>query len=230
MMRYGFTLTILAATAAAPACSNSLDPIATPDAGTPIGEGPPTGTSGGSDTTFDHDNNTISPWDLINRLEVEGPPSFTSHMHSCPKVTYKNLGRILTSVGVNASNTAALSAGDLYTGGFNAMGGPNFANRIRENLAITTSGSSREFDIFAAAADEVIAALPTIPRCQVGGVGPVLFDGNQCRADGISCLIGQPATLNHLDLCNLAITSASTPAIGKRIAVASLLAAAYTCE
>jgi hypothetical protein len=231
MMRYGFICTILAATAAAPACSSSLDTPPSVDAGVSSTLPPAQSTTGGSDDTFDHDNDQISPWDLVNRLEVEGPPSFTSHVHSCSKVRYNNLGRILTGLGVNAANATQLSAGELYVDGFNAMGGPNYANRVRENISISTSGASREFDIFAAAAPEVIANIGTIARCQVGGVGPTLFDANnECQPDGISCLLGEPATLTHLDLCNLAVTNGSTVAIGKQLAVASLLAAAYTCE
>ena len=162
-MRYGFMLTILAATAAVPACSNSLDILRRPavDAGVTNNVLPPAqSTTGGSGDTFDHDNNQISPWDLVNRLEIEGPPSFTSHMHSCSKVRYGNLGRVLASLGVNTTNATKLSAGELYTDGFSAMGGPDYANRVRENIDIFDRSQAprcAEFDIFAAAAPEVIA-------------------------------------------------------------------------
>ena len=98
---------------------------------------------------------------------------------------------MLTSVGVNPANTTALSAADLYRTGANAIGAPNYANRIRENIGITTSGASREFDIFAAAADEIIAKVPTLTRCQTNGTPAVLFDAaDQCDPTGISCIIG----------------------------------------
>lgn len=224
MNRLGQIISILAM-GALTACTAELPSEPVPTAP------PPGSTSGGTDTTFDHDNNGISPWDLIQRIEEEGPPRFTSHMHSCPKIHYRTLGSVLTSLGINAANATQLSAGELYTDGFNALGGPNFANRIRENSSVTTSGASREFDIFAAGADEIIAALPTLARCQVGGVGVQLFDANnQCRADGITCLVGVPATATHLDICNLSVTQATTPEVGKKLAVAALLAAAYTCE
>lgn len=116
---------------------------------------PPSGsTSGDESSTFDHMNDGISPWELLDRLQKEGPPRYTSKVHSCPKVRYATLGRVLTSLGVaNVGGTAAaLSAADLYNSGDNAMGAPNYANRIRENIGISTSGASREFDIFAAAA------------------------------------------------------------------------------
>lgn len=200
--------------------------------GEPSNPPPPGGTSSGEEgNTFDHMNDGISPWDLVDRLAKEGPPRYTSHVHSCSKVRYATLGNVLTSLGVNTANATALSAGKLYRDGFNAMGGENYDNRIRENIAISTSAASRIFDIFAAAAPEVITAVPTLTRCQVAGAPAVLFDGsNVCQASGITCLIGSPATQQHVDICNISVTSATTPDIGKRIAVAALLAAAYTCE
>jgi hypothetical protein len=221
MTNFGFKMTILVASFGAIACSTDVD-----DEGT--NSQPPTnGTAGGEDTTFDHENDGYSPWDLIDRLAKEGPPRYTSHVHSCAKVRYATLGNVLRSVGINPANATNLSAGQLYTGGFNAMGGPNFANRIRENIGVTTSGSSRMFDVFAAGADEVITNMSTLERCG----GATMFDAdNKCRPDGITCLIGAPATVAHLDFCNLTVTSASDVNVGKRIAVAAILAAAYTCE
>ncbi|MGE0400089.1 MAG: hypothetical protein AB7T06_25455 [Kofleriaceae bacterium] len=194
---------------------------------------PPSGgtSSGEEENTFDHMNDGISPWELVDRLSKEGPPRYTSHVHSCSKIRYATLGNVLRSVGVNVANMTALSAGRLYQDGFSALGGPNFENRIRENIGISTSGASREFDIFAAAAPEVIAAIPTLARCQVAGTPAVLFDANDtCQASGITCLIGSPATQAHIDICNASVTGATTPDIGKRLAVAVLLAAAHTCE
>jgi hypothetical protein len=189
---------------------------------------PPGSTTGGPGNTFDHpDGDYINAFDLINRLQQEGPPSYTSHVHSCSKVRYATLGNVLASVGINPANATPVSAGDLYTTGYNALGGANYANRIRETIAITTSGASREFDIFAAGAPEVIANLSTLPRAG----GAILFntDGS-CRPDGITALIGVPATGTHVALCNETITNASDQATGQRIAVAAMLAAAYTCE
>ena len=58
-----------------------------------------------------------------------------------------------------------------------------------------------------------------------------MFDAaNACQLAGISCLIGSPASQAHVDLCNQTIARASTPDVGKRLAVAVMLAAAYTCE
>lgn len=208
-------------------CTDSELPTGDDDGNTP----PPGSTVGSEDNTFSHDNDTISPWELVDRLTKEGPPRYTSRVHSCPKVRYRTFGAVLASVGVNVGSNTNLSAGQLYRGGGNAMGAPNFANRIRENIGITTSGASRAFDIFAAAAPEIIAAVPTLERCVVGGQAAALFNANdQCEASGITCIIGVPAQAAHLDLCNLTIQRASTPEVGKRLAVAALMAAAYTCE
>jgi len=228
MKTIGYTLAILASSVLASACTDDgLEQTNEPPAGS---------TSGNEDTTFDHDNGDyISPWELLDRLQKEGPPRYTSKVHSCAKVRYRTLGAVLSQVGMASATAAtppALSAGDLYKTGFNALGGPNYANRIRENIGITTSGASREFDIFAAASDEVIAAFGNpssalMTRCP----GATLFDANNaCQPSGITCLIGTPATSSHLDFCNLTITSASDVAAGKRLAVAAMLAAAYTCE
>lgn len=221
MTRFGYTLAILASTVLASACTDEVPT----DENLP----PPGSTSGSEDTTFDHDNDYISPWELLDRLTKEGPPRYTSRVHSCSKVRYTTLGNVLSSIGVNTANNTALSAGNLYTTGANAMGQPNYANRIRENIAITTSGASRLFDIFAAAADEIQTAFEngTIARCP----NAQLFDAaNTCRPEGITCLIGTPATSRHLDYCNLTVSMASNATVGRRLAVAAMLAAAYTCE
>lgn len=217
-------LTILVASFGA-ACTDETTPTDQPD-NTP-GDG---STIGSEKETYDHDNNGFDPWAVIDRLAKEGPPKYSSRVHSCSKVRYRTLGRVLASLGVNMANTAALSAPELYRDGYNAMGGPNFSNRIRENITVSTSGASREFDIFAAAADEIITAVPTLQRCTVGGVPAVLFSGDTCDPTGITCLLGTPATLAHIEFCTLTVRNASSAQVGKRIAVAALLAAAYTCE
>jgi hypothetical protein len=227
MNRIGLTLITILAVGA---CTGGVDDptnTSTP----PVGS-----TTGGSDTTFDHDNDTISPWDLLNRLETEGPPEYTAHMHSCQKVRYLTLGNVLADRGVNVTTdtaapvgSAAPTAGYLYASGQAALGAENYANRIRENIDITISGESREFDIFAAAAPEIITAFTnnTITACN----GATMFDsGGVCQPSGITCLIGTPATAAHLSLCNLTVSKASSQTIGEQMAVAVLLAAAYTCE
>jgi hypothetical protein len=169
-------------------------------------------------------------FDLVDRLAKEGPPRFTSRVHGCLKLRYSTLGNVLTSVGIDLTSTADPSAGKLYRDGMIALGAPNYAKRVRENASVTTSGAAREFDIFATGADEVIAAVPRLERCKVAGASAQLFDGNTCRADGITCLIGVPAQTAHVEQCSFTVQRASDEATGKRLAVAALLAAAYTCE
>jgi len=227
MTRLNLT-TILVASLGFAACTGDLDEPTDPtDPNTPA----PGSTTGGEDNTFDHSNDGPSVWDIIDRLSKEGPPRYTSKVHSCPKLRVENMKNVLRSVGVDidAAAPAPDSAAGLYNSGKNAMGGPNFENRIRENIGITTSGASRAFDIYAAAAPEVITKLGTLARC---GGGVALFDAttNDCRADGITCLIGVPAQAAHLDFCNLTVRNATSVETGKRVAVAAMLAAANTCE
>lgn len=192
----------------------------------------PTGNaSAGTENTFDHPDSNIDVWELLDRMKAEGPPRYAARMHACAKLKYDTLGRLLGSRGVDLAATGALSAGKLYRDGDQALGAPNFAARQRESRELTTATASKMFDIFVQAAPEIIAAMPGLPACQVAGQGASMFNAdNQCNPDGITCLLGVPATPSHLELCNLAVTRASDVEKGKRIAVASLLAAANTCE
>ena len=61
MSRSGFLLAILASSVLATACTDDAEQTNAPPAGS---------TSGDESTTFDHDNNTISPWDLLERLQA----------------------------------------------------------------------------------------------------------------------------------------------------------------
>lgn len=217
--------TLLALTAAATfgACAEdgSQEPIDLPEGNA----------SGGENNTFDHPDTQVDVWALLERLQAEGPPKYTSRVHSCAKLRYDNIGRVLASRGVNVGSVDALSAADLYRTGTQALGASNYPARVRENIELTTAGASRLFDIFVAAAPEIIANMPNRAECQIGGVGAQLFNAsNQCVAEGITCLIGYPATASHIELCNLTVQRASDPELGKRMAVAVLAAAAHTCE
>jgi hypothetical protein len=199
-----------------------------PETPTELPEGNATG---GEGNTFDHPDTQLDVWELLERLQAEGPPKYTSRVHSCSKVRFDTLGRLLASRGVDVGNPADLSAGQLYRSGDQAMGAPNYGARSRENIELTTAGASRLFDIFVAAAPEIIANLPNRPECQIGGVGAQLFnESNQCLAEGITCLIGYPATASHIEVCNLTVQRAADLQSGQRMAVAVLAAAAHTCE
>jgi hypothetical protein len=191
----------------------------------------PGGASGGEDNTFDHPATQPDVWDLLSRMQEEGPPRFTSRVHSCPKMRYRTLGNLLRSRGVDLAATEPTTAGSMYGTSDSALGAPNYGARARENLDLTTASASKLFDIFAQAAPEIIANMPSRPECQLGGVGVNMFNElNQCTVDGITCLIGVPARPDHIEMCNQTVARASSPDKGKLMAVALLAAAAHTCE
>jgi len=203
------------------------DGTQTPAGGLGIGGGL---TSGGQGNTFDHDNGAdTDPFAVLQRIATEGPPEISTRMHSCMKMKYATVGTVLKGLGVNMAATGATSAGLIYKNGSQAMGAPNYGARVSESIELSTAGATKLFDIFVQAAPEVIAAIPNVAK--KGGVAIQMFDAaGNCTPDGIAFLQGAPATQAQVDLCNNALTSASTPAIGKTIAVATILAAAGTCE
>lgn len=187
-------------------------------------------TTGGEDTTFDHDNN-VDPFQLQERMEAEGPPEYRSRLHSCPKIKYRALGNLLASRGVNINATAETSAGFIYRNSDQALGVANYGARISETVQLTTASATKMFDLFVAAAPEIITNMPSRPECMLGDVGTTMFNAQgQCAVDGVTCLLGRPAKIEHMELCNQTITRASTPDLGRTIAVAALLSAAHTCE
>ena len=187
------------------------------------------GTAGGTDNTFNHDfSDESDPFAVLKRIQDEGPPEISTKMHSCQKLKYATLGSVLSDLGVDLNATATPpSAGQLYKGGAQAMGAPNYGARVAETIELTAAGATKLFDIFTQAAPEVIAAMPTTARC----MGTQMFDMNgSCTVAGITCLQGYPATQDQVDLCNQAISEASSPTIGQTVAVATILSAAHTCE
>ncbi len=183
-------------------------------------------TAGGVNQTFNHDNDQIDPFDVLERIQTEGPPEIATRMHSCQKLRVATLGTILAGLGVDLGKPAP-SAGDLYSNGFGALGAANYGARIPEAIESTTAGSTKLFDILVAAAPEIIANMSATKRC----AGVSMFDASgACTLDGISCLKGLPATAQDKAFCDNVTTAASTPEIGQTIAVASVLAAAHTCE
>jgi hypothetical protein len=186
-------------------------------------------TSGGQGNTFDHDNADSDPFAALLRAQESGPPEISTRMHSCMKMRYATVGNVLASLGVNLAATGATSAGLIYKNGSQAMGAPNYGARVPESIDLTTAGATKLFDIFVQAAPEVIAAIPNVAK--KNGAAIQMFDaGGKCTADGVAFLQGAPATQAQIDLCNNILGSASTPAIGQTLAVATLLAAAHTCE
>jgi hypothetical protein len=215
-----------------PTASSSGNTGSTGDTGN-LGIAPSSGdTSGGANNTFDHESDQIDPFEVLGRIQEQGPPEISTRLHSCEKVKYRTLGNLLTQLGVNLNATATPpSAGQLYKTGAQALGVANYGARVAEAIENTTAGATKLFDIFTRAATEVIAAMPNQAACKSAGAATQMFDAQgNCTLDGISCLQGAPASQAQVDLCNQALTQASTADIGKTIAVATILSAAHTCE
>lgn len=233
-MTYFTKSLLLVLVAGASACGSDIEDEPTPPDNNPGGGD----TSGNPDNTFDHDNEGKSPWEVLAEQQAAGPSRYQARMHGCVKIRYSAVGNLLRSRGVAVPGTGAASAGQLFTTGQNSMGAPSYAVRVRENLVPSTSGMSRLFDIFASASTEIIAGFANIEACKVAGVAPPLFDagGSQCNAEAFKCLMGLPAIPEHLDICNKTIAGARNAAgapdqaIGQRLAIAVMLAAAHTCE
>jgi len=226
----------LAFAACAPAPADSLErrsvdsadeisaPPSAPAAPAPIGNSHAQESTGGE--------NGIT--DIPVRKEEEarsGTPAEVAKMHGAQKVTYRALGVFLRDVGVDLTASAAAagaaSAAALYVDGKSALGAPIYASRTPEMIVPSTSSLAKEFDIFVAAAPAIIANIGKSKRCP----GVVLVDvGGQITADGLSCLMGKPATKQHVALANKLVTDIADPVKGPPIAVATILAAAHISE
>lgn len=171
-----------------------------------------------------------SPSEVYAQDQQIGSPVVVARLHGCTKIAYGSLGNIMSSRGVNMMSTTQGSAGQLYKTGGAALGVANYQGRVPEMLIASTAALSKEFDILVAASKE-IAAKPAMSGC----ANVMLFDGQgNFTHDGLSCLMGKPATPAHLTVANDAITQAQskglTQAEGQQIAVSALLEAAHTCE
>ncbi len=202
-------------------------PVTDPNADTPpLGIAPTT--AGGTDNTFNHDLDNPDPFAVLQRIQDEGPPEIATRLHSCQKMKYATLGNVLSDFGVDLGSTGnPPTAGQLYSGGGQAMGMANYGARVAETIELTAAGATKLFDIFTQAAQEIIAAMPNSSRC----MGINMFDASgHCTLAGVTCLQGAPATQEQVALCNQALSEGSSPQIGQSVAVATILAAAHTCE
>jgi hypothetical protein len=240
----------------APASSVNTDPVTTPTGSTPDPNAPATPiandptdpsnanntSSGGTNGTFDHmDDNTTDPFQVLARIQQEGPPEVATRMHSCAKMKFSTMGNVLNSMapGSITYGKPALtdfSPNGLYVNGGGALGKPDYTNRIAETTQLSTAGAVRTYDIMVALAPKIISTMPTNTRCAKGGTAAAMFgtDG-MCTLQGISCITGSPATQAQKDLCDSAVSSNTTDMVGTNtvgqiIAVASLASAAHSCE
>src|SRR5439155_11374617 len=110
----------------------------------------------------------------------------------------------------------------------------NYGGRVPEMIIPSTAALSKEFDILVAASIEIQAAakagtlnMPACPSTQL-----IDTTGNFTK-DGLSCLMGKPATADHISIANDAIAQAVSQSLtkdqGQQIAIAAILEAAHTC-
>lgn len=191
----------------------------------------------GTENTFDHmsdlgEQGAKDPFEVLAQRQEEGAPEIRTRLHSCQKLRIQTLRNILTGFGVNLQAEGNPdTAGELLTKGNEALGAANYPGRVGEALTWSNSGATKLHDIFVQAAPEIIAAMPTLERCMLDGEGVSMFtESGSCDVDAITCLIGKPATAEHVAICNQAVNSATDIEKGKVIAVATMLAAAHTCE
>jgi hypothetical protein len=194
-------------------------------------------TSGGAENTYDHSNDPAGvppgvPFEPADPAQIRatGSPEVTSRLHSCGKMTVASIGQLLTSRGLTGqgqrpqgtqSGQQIWSARDTSA----ALGGANYNGRVPEAPFASTAAVSKMFDIYTMASYDAVAANWTAPACP--GVKVLGADGKFTK-DGITCLIGKPATEEHVAVANDAI--AQNPTDGAKIAVAALLSAAHTCQ
>ena len=195
----------------------------------------PSSLAAGSGNTWNHqaqsiggDNGITDPATKQQDDQAIGPPEVVARLHGAQKVQYLTLSLILADLGVAMTSTTANSAAQLYKSGQGPLGVAVYPSRVAEMIIPSTSALAKEYDIFMAAAPEILKSnLAASKRCP--GVTLVDTTGNFTH-DGISCLIGKPAKPDHLTLANQLVAQASDPVTGQELAIATLLAAAHTSE
>jgi hypothetical protein len=159
-----------------------------------------------------------------------GSPEVTSRLHGCGKLTVNSVGDLLQSRGLTGTtglpkNTQSgkqiFDSGDTAA----ALGAANYGGRQGEAPFASTSAISKMFDIYTMSSYGAVASDWSAPACP----GVKLLDASgKFTKDGISCLIGKPATDQHVAIANDAI--ANNPTDGAKVATAALLSAAHTCQ
>jgi hypothetical protein len=173
------------------------------------------------------DNGISDPHQVRADDEAVGSPEVVARLHACAKLPFATLGSVLSTRGVSIQKGQATAAGTLYQAGASALGIANYAGRVPEALIGSTSAMSKMFDIFVAAAPEIQKNLSNSTACP----GTAITDANgKFTKDGISCIIGKPATDAHVTLANQLVSDAADPNTGAQLAIAALLEAAHTCE
>lgn len=181
------------------------------------------------------DNGITDPNEAKTMEQQVGSAEVVARLHSCSKITYAALGNILANRGVNTASTTKDTAGMLYKGGASALGIANYGGRVPEMIVPSTAAMSKEFDVMVAASREIQAAAKAGTLSMKACPGTQLIDtsGNFTK-DGLTCLMGKPATADHISIANDAIQQATSQGLttdqGQQIAIAAILEAAHTCE
>lgn len=198
---------------------------------------PSADTAGGEGNTYDHSNDPAGvpagvPYEPADPAQVKavGSPEVTSRLHSCGKLTVASIGQLLQSRGLTGGGTrpnGAQSGQQIFSARDTAaaLGAANYNGRVPEAPFASTAAVAKMFDIYTMASYDAVEADWTAPACP--GVKVLGADGKFTK-DGISCLMGKPATEEHVAIANDAI--AKNPQDGAKIAIAALLSAAHTCQ
>jgi hypothetical protein len=180
-------------------------------------------------------NGFTDPHVVVVEDQLVGSPEVVARVHACGKVPYASLGSILSTRGVNIQaaqgdgngGAPPMTAGTIYAQGAASMGTPQYAGRVPEMIIASTSAMAKQFDVFIAAATEIQQNLTTSPACP----GTTIADTSGVFSkDGISCIMGKPASDAHVTLANQLVQAAPDVNTGVQIAIAALLEAAHTCE
>lgn len=195
------------------------------------GDDPNAGGGASTGSLYDHPDTTNTQSQAAQNkqadMEQVGSPEVYARLHSCGKISVHSMGRILGSRGVSSGGAAQ----KLLSEGVTALGVANYGSRAPESVVASTANLTKQFDILVAAAPEMIknAGADSGP-CP----GVKVYDAGSFTKDGLACLMGKPATADHIFLANQAVKDAVAAGIseddGKSIAVAALLQAAHTCE
>jgi hypothetical protein len=180
------------------------------------------------------------PATLAARAADEGALDVGSRRHSCMKMKYETMGRMLATRGVNmgtlpvtiATNCMAApfgtvgnigqrtqSARYVYCDSRLTLGYPQYAGRLSEATALTTASATKQADLYVSSAAEIITdanpnGILNVDACKVNGQAAQLFNAdNTCNEGGITCVQGYQATPDQLALCNRLVSQADvTPA------------------
>lgn len=188
----------------------------------------------GPDYGLDHDDILDNVGDIFKDgrqvTQAEG-----EKLHSCGKLRFETLQKVLKSRGLNLDNNTAGSVGALVQRAQPVWGVANFLGRIPETTRNSTSSLVSLEDIVIAMAEELITTTNSEGAWMSGACqGAKLFDGKTCNRDGMACLLGATPSDRQMDLCNNMISDGAS-GVGdeltrKRLAVSAMAGVAFLCD